>query len=211
MLSTLFIKITKNIFLSLDDGKSDSMFGGTPNDNDNPSESMDCDDSTQQLNIVKDASDPLPVKDAENVKVLSMPGNTTDFDNKSVICEPPIDKTIPEIITGTSGEESSSSKQTKQKKSRGNGTHRKLVTPEQESTLREYRVQKLCALVDKCRKKKIVFPEHIISLSVQFSENPETLSLAQIESLPHKSIEALDTDEESGSSSEDSALKPSSN
>ena len=140
MLSTLFIKIIKNIFLSLDDGKSDSTFGGTPNDNDNPSESMDCDDSTQQLNIVKDVSDPLPVKDAENVKVLSTPGNTTDFDNGSVICEPPIDKTIPEIIIGTSSEESSSSKQAKQKKSRGNGTHRKLVTPEQESTLWEYRV-----------------------------------------------------------------------
>ena len=87
LLSTLFLKIIKKIFLSLDDGKSDSTFGGTPNDNNNPSESMDCDDSTQQLNIVKDVSDSLPVKDAENVKVLSMPGNTTDFENESVICE----------------------------------------------------------------------------------------------------------------------------
>ena len=171
---------------------------------------MECDDSTQQLNIVKDASDALPVKDAENVKVLSAPGNTTDIDKESVICEPPIDKTIPEIIIGTSSEESSSSRQTKLKKSRGNGTHRKLVMPEEESTLWEYRVRKLHTLVDKCRKKKIVFPEHIISLSVQFSENPETLSLAQIESLCSECIEALDTDEESGSSGKDSALKPNS-
>ena len=171
---------------------------------------MDCDDSTEQLNIVKDVSDALPVKDAENVKVLSAPGNTTDIDNESVICEPPIDKTIPEIIIGTSSEESSSSRQAKPKKSRGNGTHRKLVMPEEESTLLEYRVRKLRTLVDKCRKKKIVFPEHIISLSIQFSENPETLSLAQIESLCSECIEALDTDEESGSSSEDSTLKPSS-
>ena len=118
------------------------MFGGTPNDNNNPSESMDCDDSTQQLNIVKDVSDALPVKDAENVKVLSTPGNTTDIDNESVICEPPVDKTIPEIIIGTSSEESSSSRQAKLKKSRGNGTHKELVTPEEESTLREY-----CALL----------------------------------------------------------------
>ena len=171
---------------------------------------MDCDDSTQQLNIVKDASDALPVRDAENVKVLRTPGNTTDIDNESVICEPPIDKTIPEIIIGTSGEESSSSKHAKPKKSRGNGSCRKLVTPEEESTLWENRVQKLHALVDKCRQKKIVFPEHIISLSVQFLENPKTLSLVQIESLCSECIEVLDTDEESGSSGEDSALKPSS-
>ena len=171
---------------------------------------MECDESTQQLNIVKDVSDALPVKDAENVKVLSAPGNTADIDNESVICEPPIDKTIPEIIIGTSGKESSSSRQAKLKKSRSNGTCGKLVMPEEESTLREYRVQKLRTLVDKCRKKKIVFPEHIISLSVQFSENPETLSLVQIESLHSECFEALDTDKESGSSGEDSTLNPSS-
>ena len=133
------------------------MFAGTPNDNDNPSESMDCDDSTQQLNIAKDASDALPVKDPENDKVLSRVGNTTDIDNESVICEPPVNKTIPEIIIGTSGEESSSSKQAKPKKSKGNGTCRKLVTPEEESTLWKYRVQKLRTLVEKCRKKKSFF------------------------------------------------------
>ena len=44
---------------------------------------------------------------------------------------------------------------------------------------------------------------------MQFSENLETLSLVQIESLRSECIEELDTDEESGSSGDDSALKPS--
>ena len=186
------------------------MFAGTPNDNDNPSEAMDCDDSTQQLNLVKDASDALPVKDHQNDKVPSAVETTTDIDNQSVICEPPVNKTIPEIIIATNGKESSSSKHAKRKKNKNNGNRRKLVLPEEESTLHEYRVRKLRALVDKCRKKKIVFPEHIISLSVQFSENPDMLSLAQIESLRSECVEALDTDEESGSSSDNNALKSSS-
>ena len=100
------------------------MFTTTPNENDNPFKSMNFDDSSQQLNL-KDVSDAMPVKYHENDKVLSTVGSTTDTDNESVICEPPINKTIPEIIIGTSGEESSSSKQEKPKKSKGNGTHRK--------------------------------------------------------------------------------------
>ena len=124
------------------------MFAGTPNDNDNPSEAMDCDDSTQLLNLVKDASDAPPVKDHQNDKVPSVVETTTDIDNKSVICEPPVNKTIPEIIIATSGKESSSSKHAKPKKNKSNGNHRKLVSSEEESTLREYRVWKLRALVD---------------------------------------------------------------
>ena len=51
--------------------------------------------------------------------------------------------------------------------------------------------------------KKIVFTQRYIDLSMRFSENPESLSMAKIEAFQSECTEALDTEDESSSSRDD--------
>ena len=127
-------------------------------------------------------------------------------DTDSVICESAVSKPIPEInLLGTSDDDVVSSKVEK----RETKTKKKLISSDEESKMRLYRVRKLRVLIDKCRRKKIVFGDRFVGLSYTFSQNPDSLNNAEIESLCLECLEALQTEDESGSSSSnDEILQP---
>ena len=119
-----------------------------------------------------------------------------DKDNDSVILESHVEtKTIPEINIASSEEDVSATKTIGGGKAKS--ARRKLLNAEEESKFRCYRERKLRVLIDKCRKKKIVFEQHYIDLSVQFAANPDNLSMAQLEAMRAECMEALDTDDDS--------------
>ena len=72
--------------------------------------------------------------------------------------------------------------------------------------LREYRVRKLKRLVDKCHKRKIVFPDCFVELSSCFAKDPSYLNDNEIIELIAECNQSLDSDKEENQSDSSSDL-----
>ena len=76
-----------------------------------------------------------------------------------------------------------------------------------ESRLRDYKLRKVSKLVRKCRSKNIKFDKKYVDLSYALTNNPETMTIADMEALCVECTEGLGSDYSSTDSDSDNEIK----